>query len=59
MYAERLRDDGVPVDLVVVPGMPHAADLVPGLAAAQKFRRSFVGAVAGALAEPVVERQSE
>lgn len=59
VYAERLRDDGVPVDLVVVPGMPHAADMVPGLAAAQGFRKSFVAAVARALAEPTVERQSE
>lgn len=48
-YARRLEAAGVPVELVTVPGMPHAADMVRGLAPAAEFRRAFVRAVGRAL----------
>lgn len=51
-YARRLREAGVPVDLVVVPGMPHAADMVRGIVPAAAFRDRFVEAVGAALAAP-------
>lgn len=49
-YARRLDAAGVPVELVVVPGMPHAADMVPGIAPAAAFRGRFVAALGRALA---------
>ena len=51
-YARRLREAGVQVELVVVPGMPHAADMVRGIAPAAGFRDRFVAAVGEALAAP-------
>jgi acetyl esterase/lipase len=41
-YAERLRANGVPCELVTVPGMYHGADgVVPKAAVLQDFRRSM------------------
>lgn len=48
-YARRLDAAGVPVELVTVPGMPHAADMVRGLVPAVEFRSTFVRAVGRAL----------
>lgn len=48
-YAHRLEAAGVPVELVTVPGMPHAADMVRGLVPAAEFRSAFVRAVGLAL----------
>ncbi|GAA5160104.1 hypothetical protein GCM10011366_20360 [Ornithinimicrobium tianjinense] len=49
-YARRLEAAGVPVELVTVPGMPHAADMVRGIRPAAAFRDSLVAAVGRGLA---------
>jgi acetyl esterase/lipase len=53
-YAERLRSAGVDVDLVVVPGMYHGADSIPGLANAPSmvsFNRSKRDALGSAIGQ--------
>lgn len=48
-YARRLGAAGVPVELVVVPGMPHAADMA-GIPATRPFTASLTTAIGEALA---------
>jgi acetyl esterase/lipase len=51
-YADRLRSAGVDVDLVVVPGMYHGADTIPGLASASSmvgFNQSKLDALGSAI----------
>ena len=47
-YARRLMEAGVEVELHVVPGVPHAFDVLP-LAVAERAREEYVSAVARAL----------
>ncbi|WP_232548676.1 alpha/beta hydrolase [Propioniciclava soli] len=47
-YAHRLEQSGVPAELVVEPGMPHAADMLP-VPGARAFTRAWTAALARAL----------
>lgn len=52
-YADRLRAAGVPCELVVVPGMYHAADVFARSAESmQAFVQGMVDALGDAIAEP-------
>lgn len=48
-YAERLRQAGVDVELVVVPGMPHAGDALVWVRSMKAFRASMTAALRRAL----------
>jgi acetyl esterase/lipase len=53
-YAERLRADGVKCELLVVPGMYHAAQrFAPDVPSMVEFERSAVAALARGLGVPV------
>jgi acetyl esterase/lipase len=47
-YARRLMEAGVEVELHVVPGVPHAFDVLP-LPVAERAREEYVSAVRRAL----------
>ena len=49
-YADRLEQAGVPVEIVTVPGMPHAADVAQWIPEMKDFRRSMIEAIGRALA---------
>lgn len=48
-YAQRLREAGVEVDLLVVDGMPHAADVLRWVPSMRAFRDSMIAALAHAV----------
>lgn len=49
-YARRLEEAGVPVELVVVPGMYHAADILQSVPEMREFRNSLIAAIGRAVA---------
>lgn len=51
-YAHRLEAAGVPVELVVVPGMPHALDVAVWKPQMRQFRASMIEAVGRAVGAP-------